>query len=448
MSSDEISAEFDRFSRDIASDPIMVLLARWRRSAFIDALRRRPDVVDVIPSGSLARGTHVGPIHDVDLIVVFDQTKHPEWRGGGSAQAALEHTQTGIRETLQSGPLSLVHDTELRNHVVKCSLDPSLGPFDLVIPGAPPVDVMPAVRAGSHLRVPERRSDRWIDVDPERLMKMVAARQREWSNFDQVVRMIKDWAEHHGLHMKSLAVEVLVLTYLPRPGLFETVSCSDAIARFFEAASRAHITRLVDPAGRCGEIDPHMNYAALRKALADSADLARKAVEAERAWENRHLSRDGVTHPSVFWQQIFGKKRFRRPRVWYWSPYFPEATPSPESRPWFDQRTERADESAWSWRLWRAEPGSHRDEPGPHRDEPGPEPDEPGPHPDRPGPHPDRPGPYPSDAGGYWGPASGGPPGGPAGPGAPAHGAPEPATLADAIRSSAQEVPITPSVFG
>ncbi len=336
MISDEISAEFDRFGREIASDPIMVLLARWRRSAFIDALRRRPDVVEIIPSGSLARGTHVGPIHDVDLIVVFDQTMHPEWRGSGSAQAALEHTQTGIRGSLHGGPLSLVHDTELRNHVVKCRLDPSLGPFDLVIPGAPPVDVMPAVRAGSHLRVPERRSDRWIDVDPERLMKMVAARQREWSNFDQVVRMIKDWAEHHGLHLKSVAVEVLVLMYLPRPGLFESMSCSDAIARFFEKASRAHITKLVDPA-RHRVIDPGMDYGALREALADSARWARKAVEDERAWENRHLSRDGVTHPSVAWQQVFGKKRFRRPRVWYWAPYFPEATPVPESRPWFDQ---------------------------------------------------------------------------------------------------------------
>jgi hypothetical protein len=323
MLSDEISAEFDRFGREIASDPISVLLARYRRSVFIDALRRRPDVVEVIPAGSLARGTHVGPIHDVDLIAVFDQTKCPDWQGSGSALAALEHLQTGIRETLQR-PLGLVHDTELRNHVVKCHLDPSLGPLDIVIPNAPPVDVMPALRTMSHLRVPERRGDHWIDVDPERLMRMVAARQHEWSSFDEVARMIKDWAKHHGLHIKPLAVDVLVLKYLPGPGMFKGMSRSDAIARFFEAASYAHIIKIADPAGRCGEIDPRVNYAALRKALTDSAGLARKAVDAEQAWKSWHLSRDGVTHPNVFWQEIFGSERFPQPHIWSRTRAIPE----------------------------------------------------------------------------------------------------------------------------
>jgi tRNA nucleotidyltransferase (CCA-adding enzyme) len=52
----------------------------------INALKDRPDVVEVIPSGSLARSTHLGPIDDVDLIVVFDESMHPDWHGGGSAQ--------------------------------------------------------------------------------------------------------------------------------------------------------------------------------------------------------------------------------------------------------------------------------------------------------------------------------------------------------------------------
>lgn len=324
------SDPFDNFAHDIASDPLMVLLARWRRQTAIDALKRRPDVVEVIPSGSLARGTHLGRIHDVDLIVVFDKGIHPDWQGSGSAQAALEHTQAAIRETLQVGlerPLGLVHDTKLRNHVVKCDLDPSLGPLDAIIPDAPPVDVMPAVREGSHLRVPERLSDRWIDVDPERLMKMVAARQRAWSNFDEVVKMIKDWADHHELRIKSLSVEVLVLEYLPKPGLFETMSCSDAVARFFEAASRAKIKRLVDPAGPCGEIDPRMDYHKLREALDESAVLARQAVDAERMWKNQHLAQEGVTHPNAFWQLIFGTDRFKRPRVWHWYPRSPAERP-------------------------------------------------------------------------------------------------------------------------
>lgn len=413
-----VEQEFHNFAREIRTDPLMVLLAKWRRSHFVDALKNRPDVVEIIPSGSLARGTHVGRIHDIDLIVVFKEDMHPDWKGSGSARPSLEHLQGMIGETLQGGPLSLVHDTELRNHVVKCNLDPSWGPFDFIIPGAPPVDVMPAVREGSHLRIPERLSDGWIQTDPERLMSMVAARQRQWSNFDQVVRMIKDWGLHSGLKLRGPTVEALVLEYLPQPGLFETLSCSDAVARFFEEASRAHITKLVDPAGRCGEIDPRLDYGGLMRALDRSADLARKAVAAERAWENRDSSPEGVIHPSVYWRDIFGKDRFRRPRVWYWSPQFPDARPSFESRRWFDKQAEPVHESRWGWRHDASAPRT------------------------------------PDGREGTDGPGTRGEPWSPAEPGdllkpvKPIPGGREPDSLDTALRPSTQDVPITPSRFG
>jgi hypothetical protein len=407
------SEPFNKFADDIRSDSLKVLQARWNRSTVISALKDRPDVVEVIPSGSLARGTNMGPIHDVDVIVVFDRSMHPEWRGSGSAQAALEHTQAAIRETLQGGlerPLGLVHDTELRNHVVKCDLDPSLGPLDAILPDTPPVDVMPAIRDGSHLRVPERLSDCWIDVDPERLMEMVAARERAWSNFDEVVQMIKAWAEYHELEMKSVAVEALVLEYLPKPGLFETLSCSDAVARFFDAASRANISRLVDPA-RLREIDPHMDYDKLRDALAESAGLARQAVDAERTWKNRHRTQEGVTHPNVFWQEIFGPRRIKRPRVWYWYPKSPAEQPMPEARHWFDEFTRSADESGWTWRPWHYGPSRPDAADGPSRPD----------------------GPY-SDA--------------PAGAAGPRPKGPGPSSLGGVLGSITQDVPVTPSTFG
>ena len=99
--------------------------------------------------------------------------------------------------------------------------------------------------------------------------------------------MVKAWAEHNHLNMKNLAVEVMVLKYCPRPRFFETLSCGEAVARFFEAAAKANITSLKDPAGRCGEIDPGMNYGKLRAALGQAAGLARQAMDAEHAWKNR-----------------------------------------------------------------------------------------------------------------------------------------------------------------
>ena len=196
MGSDEA---FDRFSRAIESDPLDVLLARWRRDAFTKRLRKIPGVDQVIHSGSLARGTNVGGIHDVDLIVVFDRDHLPDPAlGSGSAAGTLRYMQEGVEQRLGAGqgPLSReISGTRLRNHVVRCE-DVSLGPLTGVIPSAPPVDVMPAVRKGSHLLVPELRTGRWVDVDPEQLIRLAEERKREWKYFDEVVRMAKIGRAH------------------------------------------------------------------------------------------------------------------------------------------------------------------------------------------------------------------------------------------------------------
>lgn len=325
---------FRSFSRAIASDPIGVLLAKWRRDVFIRKLNKLPDVVKVIPSGSLARGTQIGPVHDVDLIVVFDKSQHPGYGTKGrsqeaaeSAQAAMTHLENGLLEQLhpwRGAAGGLLKETEQRTHVVTYRGDWA-GPFKEIIPSAPPVDVMPAVQEGSHLLVPERGTG-WVDVDPEKLIRQVEQRQREWKYFKEVVGMVKAWARHNHLKMKNLAVEVMVLKYCPRPGIFETMSCGEAVARFFEKAAKAHITSLEDPAKRSGKIDRHLDYGKLRSALGRAAVLSRQAMDAEHAWKNRYYADGEVIHPGVFWRELFGKK-YPRTNKRFWR--------KPATEPWF-----------------------------------------------------------------------------------------------------------------
>lgn len=322
MSDPFVEQEFQRFSRQLEADPLAVFLARSRRDAAMDALKRQPGVAQVLPSGSLARGTQARLIHDVDLIVVFEAEAHPEWHGPGSADAALDAMQRMIAETLQRGPLKQVHSTEKKNHVVKAELEPSWGPLDGIVRGAPPMDFMPAVRKGTHLRVPERlnpqrRAEPWIEVNPEKLQSMVAERTREWENFDNVVRMVDDWASERDLEMPRLGAEVLVLKYTPRPGLFKGVSVPEALAEFFEqAAENVERDRIVDPAGLSGEIAPGLDYRNLREALEESAELAKRALEAEKAWKIESSEGRDVPHPSWYWQRIFGEKNIELHRDW------------------------------------------------------------------------------------------------------------------------------------
>jgi len=323
---------FQSYSKAIESDPIGVLLAKWRRDAFIAKLKQLPDVAEVIPSGSLARGTQIGPVHDVDLIVVYKPSEQPDYGSGReSAQAAMEHLQGELLEQLhpwRGTEPGLLRETELRSHVVTYQ-GGWTHPVEDIVPSAPPVDVMPAVREGSHLLIPERGTG-WVDVDPEKFMRQVEQRQREWGYFTEVVGMAKAWAKDNHLGMKNLAVEAMVLKYCPRPGFFGTLSCGEAVARFFEAAAAANITSLKDPAGRCGEIDSGMNYGKLRRALGHAAGLARQAMDAEHAWENRFHGTEDVTHPDVFWRELFGRK-YPRARVRFWR--------APATEPWFGKYT-------------------------------------------------------------------------------------------------------------
>jgi hypothetical protein len=389
---------FRSFANAIDSDLFDVLLAKLRRDAFIEKLKKLPDVVDVIPSGSFTRGTQIGPVHDVDLIVVFDSSRHRDYGSGQqSAQGALEHLQKGLIEQLHpmTGEEGLVKDTKLGAHVVKCYSDVPR-PFAGVIPSAPPVDVMPAVREGFHLKVPERAKG-WIATDPEKLIRQVERRQREWKYFTEVVGMVKAWAERNNLGMKNLAVETMVLKYCPRPRLFETLSCGDAVARFFKAAEADMGSRIIPP-GWLHKIDSSINYMKLSEALGHAAKLSRKAMDAEHAWENRFLVMGEVTHPDKFWRDLFGskyprarKRFFRAPETEPWFGKFkPESVPTP------DLGDPRA-----NW------PGDRRKHPRPPH--PGGRPDGPNRDPEDPNRNPEGSGPRPYDPGGYvpWRPSSG-----------------------------------------
>ena len=73
-----VTDAFKTFQDVVNADITHVREARTRRDLFKGAFGTEDDVKEVIASGSLARGTHKDPIHDVDVIVVFDQDEHPE----------------------------------------------------------------------------------------------------------------------------------------------------------------------------------------------------------------------------------------------------------------------------------------------------------------------------------------------------------------------------------
>jgi hypothetical protein len=288
----DLDKAFDDLQRAVNASPEAVKEARRRRDLFRDAFATEADVVETVPSGSLARGSQKDPIHDVDVIVIYDAAAHPDWgTPGASAGDALDHVQGRVHALLGVSEGTFAKEVRLaqtRNHSVKCWLD---DPED---DNAFTVDVTPALRQqGETLLIPEKQSSDWVPTAPELLIRLVAARHSSWNRFVPLVRDLKRWGADQQSEMKSLLLEVLALHHLPegeRP---------ESLARFFTAAATAVLKPVEDPAGLCGEIQPDLDRAAAAQDFTKAAESAWRAVEAE--------ARGDTDHAACLWRAVFGE---------------------------------------------------------------------------------------------------------------------------------------------
>ncbi|MBM7497341.1 nucleotidyltransferase [Oerskovia paurometabola] len=288
-----MSSAFDEYRKTVDASPEAVTEARSRRDLFQEALLAYDDIVEVVPSGSLARGTHKDPIHDVDLVAIYSEDDHTDWGlSGASADDALSVTGSRVNEQLGMSYGLLDKRVRLaspRNHAVKCFLD---DPND---PEAFTVDVMPAFRRDGMLLVPESATATWIWTNPEYFIEQVAKRHGEWNKFASTVRMLKAWAAGQDTKIKSLVMEVLALEYLPAASNRPT-----AIAQFFSAAAW-HLENggvVEDPAKVCGEIQADLDIDAVADLLRSASNTATQAQQAVR---------NNDPHRAIsLWGEVFG----------------------------------------------------------------------------------------------------------------------------------------------
>lgn len=288
-----IYGAFDQFQRIVNADTDQVKEARRRRDLFKSAFSGDDDVLTVVPSGSLARGTQKNPIHDVDTIVVFKRTDHPEWgEPGGSAEDALSHTQGRVRDLLGSSGTHAAGEVRLarwRNHAVKSFMDDSEDSEGFT------VDVMPALVDGDMYLIPEAVSRKWVHTDPQFLIDQVAVRHAKWDKYAATVRMLKAWADEQDIKIKSLVMEVLALTHLPTDKTRPV-----AVKEFFAGAAYAIESGYVpsDPADVCGPVQADLDMAEFAKQLRDASSAADRACSAQ--------ARGDDVGAIQYWGVVFG----------------------------------------------------------------------------------------------------------------------------------------------
>ncbi|MFE9748310.1 hypothetical protein ACFYOT_25675 [Saccharothrix saharensis] len=289
----DLTQAFASFQDAVDADIDQVRLARERRGVFKKAIKAEPGVLDVFGSGSLARSTQLKPVHDVDLIAVFDGDAYPEWgQPGDSSADALEVVREMVKRLLgdPDGTVDeLVRLAKPRDRAVKCFIDPPEQDDAFT------VDVMPALRqTDGTLLVPSKRKQYWSTANPEYLIAQVEERQGKWSSFRPMVRVLKQWRHGVPTKVKSLVMEVLALKCLPTEG-----SRPEALKTFFTAAAVEVNYGVEDPAKHCGPIQPDLDIEVLRAALESARDTAEEACAAAAEGDT-----DGA---AVLWRELLGE---------------------------------------------------------------------------------------------------------------------------------------------
>jgi Second Messenger Oligonucleotide or Dinucleotide Synthetase domain len=284
---------FDALQTEVNADPEQVDRARERRDLFRTAFGSKDKTNDVAatwPSGSLARGSQIEPIHDVDLIIEYAPEQHPGWgQPGPSAEDALKYLQSEVNRLLGSEGTGDVRLARIQDHAVKCFLD------DPEQENAFTVDVVPALARdeGRGFWIPEKSNRIWVETDPLLLVDRVLDRHHEsGGQFVPLCRCLKRWSKDNGKPLKGLTLEVLALDHLSdeaRPR---------ALAGFFTAAAEAVYYPILDPADLCGDVQPDRDKQGAAEKLEKAGDLAWRAVNLEERGEEAAAQ--------CLWWKVFG----------------------------------------------------------------------------------------------------------------------------------------------
>jgi len=251
-----------------------------------DVLGARQDILRAELCGSYDRKTKLRPLHDIDVLVVFDASVAYDAKG------AMIRPRQFLSEIGKSVPalrknIRRVGGSKLQDRSLNIAVD-GIG-FDLV----------PAFALqGSGYLIPDRKLQEWIPTNPLKFAeRLTALNQSDYFGERLVpfIKMVKWWARQSTPELKSYLIEVLVLKCLSGIESF-----SDACGNFFFRVSTEILGSVFDPiTGReVNELLPPQRLELMRKFRRNlSLTLDAKVAEA--------LGRPASVS-AQFFSQIFG----------------------------------------------------------------------------------------------------------------------------------------------
>ena len=253
-----------------------------------EVLETRQDILKAELSGSYDRKTKIRPLHDIDILVVFDPSVAYDAKGTMIKPRQLL-SEIGKSMPALRRKIPRVGNSKLQDRSLNVAVD-GIG-FDLV-PAF-------ALQGGGYF-ISDRKQQEWIPTDPLKFAEQLTSlNQSDYfgERLIPFIKMLKWWANLSAPELKSYLIEVLILKCLQGMESF-----SDACGNFFFQASKEILGSVCDPVtGReVNELLPLQRLELMRE-LRRNLSLTLDAQVAEKLGKPAKVS-------AQFFSQIFGPK--------------------------------------------------------------------------------------------------------------------------------------------
>jgi predicted nucleotidyltransferase len=279
---------FGRFASSLELTDEETRKAATIQNQIREVLEARKDILRAELSGSYDRKTKIRPLHDIDLLVVFDPSVAYDAKGTMIKPRQFV-SEIGKSVSTLRKKIPRVGYSKFQDRSLNIAVD-GIG-FDLVPTFA--------LERGGYF-IPDRKQQEWIPTDPLKFAeRLTALNQSNYFGRRLVpfIKMVKWWARQSAPEVKSYLIEVLILKCM-----HGMKSYSDACGTFFFLASKEILGSVCDPmTGReVNELLPLQRLGVMKK-LRRNLSLTLDAQVAEKLGRPSQVS-------AQFFSQIFGPK--------------------------------------------------------------------------------------------------------------------------------------------
>lgn len=228
----------------------------------VEALGDAVEIDRLMFGGSVAKHTYVDGLSDVDALVILDSDRY----SGKSATQILSTFHRLLKNELSTAVYSKIEKGQMA--------------VTVTLRDGTELQLVPALKSGKIVSVPDRKTGGWIATDPKSFQKQLTAQNARLNGtlvpaiklVKSVISGLPDQKQIGGYHVEALAIDAAKMHVGP-------MTVKSVVTQFFKHAAERVLSPISDVTGQSSHIDSGLGSANSnkRRIVADAfAALGRK----------------------------------------------------------------------------------------------------------------------------------------------------------------------------